>query len=556
MIAGGRIQGMPASATPRGSALAPLRNATFRAIWLASLGSNFGGLVQAVGAAWMMTSITTSANMVALVQASTTLPIMVFSLAAGAVADNFNRRQVMLIAQAFMLCVSAGLALAAWAGLITPWSLLAFTFLIGCGTALNNPSWQASVGDIVPRSELPAAVALNSVAFNLTRSVGPAVGGAIVATAGAAAAFAVNAVSYLGLISVLWFWRPAVPVATLPREKLGPAMGAGLRYVLMSPNILKVLLRSFLFGLTSIAVMALLPLVARHLVQGGPLTYGILLGAFGVGAIGGAFLGARLSDLLSSEARTRLAFAAFAAGSLILALSPSAWISVLGTLLAGAGWVLALALFNTTVQLSTPRWVVGRALALYQTAAFGGMALGSWLWGSVAEAHGASAALLVAAAAMLAAGAVGLWLPLPARAELDLDPLNRWTEPEVGIDIKPRSGPISVLVEYLIDEADVPEFLALMNERHRIRVRDGALHWTLMRDLADARLWLESYQTPTWVEYIRHNQRRTKADAANSDRLRALNRSGGPPAVRRRIVRQTRWFPDEGLPKPSPIDHP
>jgi MFS family permease len=503
----------------------------------------------------MMTSITTSANMVALVQASTTLPIMVFSLAAGAVADNFNRRRVMLVAQFFMLAVSAALALAAWAGLITPWSLLAFTFLIGCGTALNNPSWQASVGDIVPRSELPAAVALNSVGFNLTRSVGPAIGGAIVATAGAAAAFAVNSLSYLGLISVLWFWRPAVPVSTLPREDFGPAMGAGLRYVVMSPNILKVLLRSFLFGLTSVAVMALLPLVARHLVQGGPLTYGILLGAFGVGAIGGAFLGSRLRDVLSSEAITRLAFAGFAAGSAVLALSPSAWISCIGTFFAGASWVLALALFNTTVQLSTPRWVVGRALALYQTATFGGMALGSWLWGSVADARDPSFALLAAAAAMLAAGAVGFLLPLPARAELDLDPLNRWTEPRVGIDLKPRSGPIAILVEYLIDEADVPEFLALMNERHRIRVRDGAQHWTMMRDLGDPRLWLESYQTPTWVEYIRHNQRRTMADAANTDRLRELHR-GDAPVVRRRIVRQTRWFPDEGLPKPSPIDHP
>ncbi len=547
---------MPTSDLPRGSALAPLRNRTFRAIWIASLGSNFGGLVQAVGAAWMMTSITTSANMVALVQASTTLPIMVFSLAAGAVADSFNRRRVMLIAQGFMLCVSAALAVAAWLGVLTPWSLLAFTFLIGCGTALNNPSWQASVGDIVPRADLPAAVALNSVGFNLTRSVGPAIGGAIVASAGAAAAFAVNSLSYLGLISVLWFWRPTVPVSTLPREKLGAAMGAGLRYVVMSPNILKVLLRSFLFGLTSVAVMALLPLVARHLVQGGPLTYGILLGAFGVGAIGGAFLGTRLRTVLSSEGITRLAFAGFAAGAAILAVSPSAWVSVIGTLFAGASWVLALALFNTTVQLSTPRWVVGRALALYQTAAFGGMALGSWLWGSVAEARDPSFALLVAAAAMLAAGAVGFWLPLPARAELDLDPLNRFTEPRVGIDLKPRSGPIKVQIEYVIDEPDIPDFLALMNERHRIRVRDGARNWLLMRDVEDPRLWVETYQTPTWIEYLRHNTRRTKADAENVDRLREMHRGPGLPVVHRRIVRQARWAPDEGLPKPLSIDHP
>ncbi len=541
---------------PRASALAPLRSPIFRAIWFASLASNFGALVQAVGAAWMMTTITSSANLVALVQASTTLPIMVFSLAAGAVADSFNRRWVMLIAQLFMLTVSTSLAVAAWLGLLSPWSLLGFTFLIGCGTALNNPAWQASVGDMVPRADLPAAVALNSVGFNLTRSVGPAIGGVIVATAGAAAAFAVNSLSYLGLIGVLIAWKPTIPVSPLPRERFGSAMGAGLRYVAMSPNILKVLLRSFLFGLTSIVVMALLPLVARHLVQGGPLVYGSLLGAFGVGAVGGAFIGGRLRERLSSEAIVRLAFVGFAACAAILALSPSAWLSGGGMLIGGACWVLALALFNVTVQLSTPRWVVGRALSLYQTAVFGGMALGSWLWGSVAEASGSASALLIAAAAMLAAGALGLLLPLPARAELDLDPLDSFVEPRIGLDLTPRSGPISVSIEYLIDAADVPDFLTAMAERHRIRLRDGARHWTLMRDLERPRVWTENYQTPTWVEYVRHNQRRTKADAAVGDRIRQLHRGPELPHVQRRIVRQARWSPEDGLPKPSPIDHP
>ena len=540
---------------PPTSALAPLRSPIFRAIWLASLVSNFGGLVQAVGAAWMMTTITTSASMVALVQASTTLPIMLFSLAAGAFADNFNRRQVMLVAQGFMLVVSVSLTVAAWMGVLTPWSLLGFTFLIGCGIALNNPAWQASVGDMVPRAHLPAAVALNSVGFNLTRSVGPAIGGLIVATAGAAAAFTVNALSYIGLMGVLWFWRPDIPPSTLPRERLGPAMGAGLRYVAMSPNLTKVILRAFLFGLTAAAVMALLPLVARHLVQGGPLTYGVLLGTFGVGAIGGAFIGGRLRELLSSEWIARLAFAGFALCSAILALSTREWVSALATLLGGASWVLALALFNTTVQLSTPRWVVGRGLALYQTAAFGGMALGSWLWGSVAETRGPAEALLWAAAAMVAAGAVGLRLPLPARAELDLDPLNRWTEPEVSLDLKPRSGPIEISVEYLIDEDDVPAFLTMMAERQRIRRRDGARDWTLSRDLGDPRAWVETYRTPTWVEYIRHNQRRTNADAASSDRLHELHRGDEPPRVQRRIVRQATRLADEPHPK-APIDHP
>lgn len=539
---------------PRASALAPLSIPTFRAIWVASLASNFGALIQSVGAAWMMTSISSEADMVALVQASTTLPIMVFSLASGAIADNFNRRTVMLTAQLFMLCVSVLLTLAAWKGLLTPWVLLGFTFLIGCGTALNNPSWQASVGDIVPRSHLPAAVALNSVGFNITRSVGPAIGGFIVATGGAAAAFAVNCFSYVGLIGVLFFWRPQVAPSRLPREKLGAAMGAGLRYVAMSPNILKVILRSFLFGFSSVAVLALLPLVARELVQGGPLLYGGLLGAFGVGAIGGAFLGGRLQAVLSSEWIVRFAFVGFAICSAVLALVPSAAAIAVAMLLGGASWVLALALFNVTVQLSTPRWVVGRALALYQTAAFGGMALGSWLWGVLAEGNGPADAMLMAAGASLAFGAVGFLLPLPARAELDLSPLNAWVEPEVKVAIQPRSGPIAISVEYVIDEADIPEFLDAMAERHRIRVRDGARNWQLSRDLGDPRLWVESYQTPTWVEYVRHNIRRTNADASWTERLRALHRAEGLPVVHRRIVRQVSFSHAEPVAKP-PIDH-
>lgn len=545
---------MDATAPVPSSPLAPFSIATFRDIWVASLISNFGGLIQSVGAAWMMTTIASSADMVALVQASTTLPIMVFSLFSGAIADNFDRRQVMVAAQVFMLLVSAALAACAYLGLMTPWLLLGFTFLIGCGTALMNPSWQASVGDMVPRSDLPAAVVLNSVNFNITRSVGPAIGGMIVAVGGAAAAFAVNAVSYLALIFVLWRWKPIPAERTLPRETLGAAMGAGLRYVVMSPNLGKVMLRSFAFGFSSVAVLALLPLVAQR-VQGGPLTYGALLGGFGIGALGGAFLAGRLRAVLSSEAIVRGAFAGFALSATIAALSASAWLTGIGLLAGGASWVLALSLFNVTVQLSTPRWVVGRALALYQTAAFGGMALGSWIWGLLAEAHGSPIALLAAAAAMLGGAAIGFGLPLPDRTDLNLDPLNRWRMPDVAINLQPRSGPVAIMIEYVIRSQDEADFLDAMIDRQRIRRRDGARHWTLMRDTGDPRLWMETYQTPTWIEYMRHNQRATRADAEVGDRLRALHSGEAPPRVQRMVVRQTGWHhPDLPEPKPTPID--
>ena len=262
--------------TGRYSVFAPLRQPIFRAVWIASLVSNFGGLVQMVGAAWLMTSLSDSPDMVALVQASTTLPVMMFSLAAGAIADNYDRRRILLTAQGFMLTVSIMLAVFAWHGLLSPWLLLGLTFLLGCGNALNNPAWQSSVGDMVPRPEVPAAVTLNSVAFNIARSVGPAIGGAIVAAFGAVAAFIVNAFSYIGLLVVLARWQPPRVERVLPRETFLLAMGAGLRYVAMSPNIRAVILRASLFGFGGIVGLALMPLVARDLVRGGPLTYGIL----------------------------------------------------------------------------------------------------------------------------------------------------------------------------------------------------------------------------------------------------------------------------------------
>jgi len=523
----------------RKSPLAPFRNETYRLIWAASLISNFGGLVQSVGAAWMMASISPSANMVALVQASTSLPIMLFSVAAGALADNFDRRRLMLSAQCFMLVVSIALTLCAWQGLITPWLLLTFTFLIGCGTALNNPAWQASVGDMVPREDLPAAVSLNSMGFNITRSVGPAIGGVIVAAGGAAAAFAANALSYFALLYALFRWKPNVPRSALPREDLGRAISAGLRYVSMSPNICKVLLRGFAFGLATSSILSLLPLIARDIVSGGPLTYGILLGCFGLGAIGGALLNASVRERFSSETIARLAFTGFAVSACVSALSTSALLTGAVLPIAGASWVLALSLFNTTVQLSTPRWVVARALSLYQTTTFGGIAAGSWIWGATADTHGAQTALIASAVTMIAGAALGLRFSLPELESLNVDPLGRFSEPDLPLDLKPRSGPIVILIDYEIDEADIPEFLETMTERRRIRIRDGAGQWALMRDLENPTVWTETYHVPTWVEYVRHNQRRTLADAANGEKLRLLHRGADAPRVHRMIERQT-----------------
>ncbi len=521
------------------SPLAPFKHKAFRSLWTATLASNLGGLIQTVGAGWMMTTIAQSSNMVALVQASTTLPVMFFSLFAGALADNFDRRRIMLIAQFMMLLVSLMLAIFGYMGWLTPWLLLSFTFLIGCGGALHNPSWQASMGDIVPRSDLPGAVALNSMSFNAMRSIGPAIGGFIVAVAGAAFAFIINAVSYIPLIVALLRWKPQVTQSTLPRETFGRAVSAGLRYVSMSPNLIKVMFRGFLFGLSAIVVLALLPLVARDLVQGTALTYGIMLGAFGLGAIAGAFTSGELREKFANETIVRGAFIAFGISVYLLSYSHSVILSCLLLLPAGASWVLALSLFNVTVQLSTPRWVVGRALALYQTATFGGMAAGSWLWGSVADGYGPETALSVAAFTLVGGALVGLVFKLPEFDKLNLDPLNSFSEPQLRLDIRPRSGPIMVMVDYHIEHHNVHAFLEAMAARRRIRIRDGAQQWALLRDLENPDIWTETYHVPTWVEYVRHNQRRTYADAAVSEKLLSLHKGPEKPRVHRMIERQT-----------------
>jgi MFS family permease len=520
----------------------PWRFAIFRAIWFANLLSQFGAMIQSVGAAWMMTSLGASPQVIALVQTSITLPIVLMSLPAGAMADSLDRRLIMMCAQTLMLLTSAGLAVCAWLGLLTPWILLGFTFTLGMVGAANIPAWQASVGDMVPRTALSNAVSMNSMGFNLARSLGPALGGMIVAAAGAAAAFTVNAFSYVGLIVVLARWRPENR-RTGPRERLGSAVSAGIRYVAMSPSILKVLLRGSLFGLAASAIAALLPVVARDLIGGGPLVFGTLSGAFGVGAVGGAFFGARLRRRFSTETILRGAGLSLTLGATIMALSHNQAITMVGLAFAGAGFILGLSTFNVTVQMASPRWVVGRALSVYQMATFGGMALGSGVFGGVTERYGVSVGLLAAAATQLFSVGVGLLIPLGNAEALDLDPHGRWSEPQTALPVEPRSGPVFITIAYEIPAERTPAFLAAMVERGRIRRRDGAQGWRIMRDLARPDVWIETYHAPTWADYVRHNQRGTNADIENSRTLRSLHAGANPPVVTRMLERQSAALP-------------
>ncbi len=547
----------PQTETPapeRSGALAPFASPAFRTLWSATVVSNFGGMIQAVAAAWMMTQLTSSPTLIALVQASNTLPIMLFALASGALADLFDRRKLMLMAQGLMFLASVLLAVVTWLDLLTPWVLLSMTFLIGVGAAIYNPPWQASMGDLVPRRDLPAAVTLNSVGFNLMRGIGPAAGGLIVAAWGGAVAFLLNALSYIPLLGAFLRWQPPPrQPRTVPREPFLAAVLAGLRYVALSPNLLRVLGRGALFGFAAVSVLSLLPLVAKEHSEAGSLLYGTLLGCFGIGALAGAALNPRVRDRFDNENIVRMSFAAFAFSALLLAKTENLFVIGLGLLPAGAAWVLALSLFNVTVQLSTPRWVVARALALYQTAVFGGMAAGSWAWGTAATVYGWRTAFLISAGVLVVGGIVGFWLRQPEFSNLDLDPAEMFRAPVPALDIRRRSGPIMVMVDYRIDNEDVPEFLRLMRKRRMIRRRDGARQWALLRDLEQPELWSESYHIATWDEYVRHNERRTKSDNEVTRALRQLHRGSEPPSVHRMIERHA-VSPHDDMPLVGKLD--
>lgn len=461
----------PGTATPAFAALAvPI----FRATWLASLVSNIGSLTQSVGASWMVASQTNSPTLVALVQASTALPFLLTSLLAGAIADNHDRRKVMLAAQLFMLLVSTFLALSTCLDLATPALLLSCTFLIGIGTALNAASWHTSVGDMVPRSALPGAVALNSMGFNIARSVGPAIGGIIVATAGAGAAFFVNAVSYLGLILVLLRWRSPQQHNTLPSEPLGRAMGVGLHYVLTSRDMKSILVRVALFGLGGSAVLALMPFIARDHVSGGAFVYGLLFGAFGFGAVIGALSNGHLRHHLASETIVCCATTATALGVIVTGLSHDVVLTTLALLVTGAGWVTALSTFNVTVQLTAPRWIVGRALAIYQATMFAGVALGSSAAGWLAGRYGISGALLLAGTAQIVGVIIGFVLPLPRTGALEAAVQVSSEEPPPIAAPAADREPIAVTVEYRIAPQLERRFPAELGVCHQRGFRDSA----------------------------------------------------------------------------------
>jgi len=523
---------------------APLKQPVFRRIWLASLLSNFGSLIQGVGAAWAMTQMTTSADMVALVQTASTLPIMLISIPAGAIADMYDRRVVGLVALVITLVGSAALSALAYLGLITPFSLLAFCFVIGCGMALFGPAWQSSVNEQVGSQMLPAAIALNSISYNIARSFGPAIGGIIVAAAGAKASFTVNALAYLPLILVLYLWRRTPETSRLPPEKLTRAIITGVRYVANSPSMRTVLVRSLVTGMLGGSIFALLPLLVRNVLGGDAQSYGVMLGAFGVGAILGALNVNGLKQRLGSEAAVRFCLLIMGLGTLTASLSRISTLTAIALALAGAGWMMSMALFNISIQLSAPRWVSGRALAGFRSSNSAGLALGSYLWGFAADHIGIAAAMLASALAMIASPLVALWFRVP---DVDTDAreaAETVADPEVHLSLSPRSGPVIVEIEYRIKANDARTFYGVMQDVQLNRQRNGAYGWSIARDITDPELWTERYHCPTWHDYLRLRNRPTLAERTVQRRATDMHIGPEPVRIRRMLERpfgSVRW---------------
>jgi len=526
------------------SILAPLRHAVFRRIWTASLLSNLGLLVMGVGAAWSMTQMTSSPDKVALVQTALMLPVAVLSSVAGAVADMFDRRLVGLAALSIALGGSICLALLAWLGLMSPALLLVFCFTVGSGMALFGPAWQASVSEQVPPDALPSAVALNGISYNIARSFGPAIGGIIVAAAGSVAAFATNAAFYLPLLIALYAWRRASEPSRLPPERLARAVISGVRYIINSPSIRIVLGRTLATGIGGGSVAALLPLVARDLLHGGAQTYGIMLGAFGLGAVIGALNLSRLRAQFSGEASVRLCAIVMGIGVGVVALSP--WPAVTGgaLLFIGAGWTSSVTLFNVGVQLSTPRWVAGRALAAFQAAIAGGIAIGSWAWGVIANHIGVEGTLLISGSVLVASPLLARWMRLPPVGARNEEAMEVIADPEVRLSLSARSGPIVIEIEYRVDPNKARLFYAIMQRVQLSRQRNGAYGWSIARDIANPELWTERYHCPTWHDYLRQRNRSTETERTLQRRALKFHMGPVPVRIRRMLERpigSVRW---------------
>ncbi len=521
-----------AAATPASPGpMAPFRHKAFAVLWIATVASNVGTWMHDVGAGWLMTELAPSPNMVAMVQAATTLPIFLFALLAGAVADIVDRRRLLIWVNLALGVAALGMAAVVQLGLMTPWLLLAFTFVFGTGAAFMAPAWQAIVPNLIPREDLSAAVALNSMGINISRAIGPALAGVLIVAAGLAAPFLVNALSVIGIVLALWWWRPSATASTgLPAERVGGAIAAGLRFAWNSPALKATLVRAAAFFLFASAFWAMLPLIAREVLDGGAELYGILMGAVGGGAVAGALVLPKIKARLGADGTVMAGTIGTAVVMLLMALVPNQAAAVAASVLAGLSWIAVLSSLNVSAQTALPDWVRARGLSVFLTVFFGSMSLGSLAWGQVASIWGIPMALIIAAVGALIAIPLTRWAHLGLGAAQDLAPSMHWPEPVLSTDAV-TDGPVMIQIAYQVPVAQRPQFLHLMGELAASRRRGGGYHWACMQDAADPTRFVEVWSEASWIDHERHHQRVTNEDAAVQLRIKELLELGTSPDV-------------------------
>ncbi len=517
--------------TDNAGAFAPFRHRAFALLWVATLVSNIGTWMHEVGAGWLMTTLAPSPAVVALVQAATTLPIFCFALLAGALADRLDKRRLLIGINIVLMLIVATLALLVRGEAMTPVLLIAFTFAIGTGAAFMAPAWQAVVPQLVPRELLRPAIGLNSMGINISRAIGPALAGVLIASIGLASPFAVNAVSHLAIIVALLMWRPEAT----PKKRRGPILvdiATGLRHVANNAPMKATLARAAAFFIFASAYWALLPLIARGAEKGGAELYGILLTLIGAGAVCGALLLPRLQKKIDSNQVALAGTAGTALALVLLAMSRGSVPMMVAAFVGGVSWIAVLTSLNVSAQTALPDWVRARGLSVFLTVFFGSMALGSVVWGQVASRLSISTALLIAAAGLALGYLITRGFRVGQGEDLDLTPANAWpaAPPLTGSFCEDR--PAMVSVEYNVAEDQREAFAKAMRGWSQQRYRDGARHWSLQHCIEEPDLWLETFHLPSWAEHLEQHERLTKEDADLQQDVRAFDTRPDGPVVR------------------------
>ena len=521
--------GTPTSiAHAESSPWAPFRQRAFRWLWIGVLISWIGTWMQVVGAQWLLIDAPNAATVVALVQVANTLPVMLLALPGGVLADSFDRRWLLFTIQVYFFLVGALLAALTFAGLMPPALLLAFTFTLAIGAAVQLPSWQATLPELVPRNQLRAAARLEMVGVNVARSVGPALAGLVIASFGVPVVFALNALSVVFLAVALLFWRRSPAESQARRERFVPALRAGSRYVWHEPVVRRIMLRATLFVTPAIALWALLPLIASQQLGLGADGYGALFGALGVGAIIGALVLGRVRDRLSSNGMLAAAGLFYALVLAAIVLTDNFPIALVTLVLAGVAWIAVISTLNAELQLFLPVWVRARGLGIYMVTFTGSMTVGALIWGLVAEGIGLQTTFFIAAALVLASVAVGVVRRVPETGHLDPEPAIYWPEPRLAFDPEADTGPVMVTVEYTVTPGREAAFLEAMDQLRLSRRRTGATRWELYRDGDRPDRFLELFSVPSWEEHLRqHAGRLTAVDREVEEAALAFS---DPPA--------------------------